>query len=631
MHRVLWILSPLLISASLLGQSYRSIDGYFNNPQNPLWGAKGDMLSQITTPSYSDGISEVSGLDRPNARRISNYIFDQKTVIPDPLALSDYLWIFGQFIDHDIILSETNPFDPLFIEIPEDDQVFIPGQSLLMFRSEEAHGTGTSEDNPRRFTNAVTAFIDGSAIYGSDELRANWLRTFQGGKLKTSNGNLLPWNTTTGEFNDPIDRSSPFMEDATRSGQKLFIAGDVRANENPLLITMHTLFLREHNRICDELIVEHPDWDDETLYQYARKKVGAYLQNVTYNEWLPAMGVELPRYSGYRGDINPQISNVFSVAAFRLGHTLINSNVLRMESDGSEIGLGNMTLKDAFFNPLSINLAGGIEPYLVGMATQVQQDFDCRLVDDVRNFLFGSPSSGGMDLAAINITRGRERGLPDFNTIRQNIGLPSLKSFSEFTGSPDDARALEEMYGDLNKIDPWVGMLAEQHMPDALIGSTVMLIIERQFQNLRDGDRFYFESDPDLTTEEIAEIRNTSLRDIIMRNTGIEIMQENVFKAMSRENIPYGPELAKQSLSAVAFPNPTEQGFKLKIYEEGSSEITVRIFDSLGKLVSTSAHSLEEGDNFIHMDLPESSNSGFFNVLVEKAPVNYTILRVMKL
>ena len=631
MYRLLWIaLLLIFIFPSLTSQSYRTLDGSGNNEINTEWGSTGDILTSITTPSFADSISEMNGSERPNPRYISNYISSQAEKINSALSLSDYLWAFGQFIDHDIVLVESDPFEPVFIDIPNDDQIFTPGESMVMFRSEAVHNTGTSSDNPRRYNNKVTAFVDGSAVYGSDAVRAKWLRAYEGGKLKTSSGNLLPWNTTTGEFNDPIDRSAPFMEDATHSGQRLFIAGDIRANENPLLISLHTLFVREHNRLCDDFALENPSWSDEQLYQAARRMIGAYLQNITFNEWLPAMGVKMPNYSGYKNSVNPQISNVFSAAAFRLGHTLINSDVLRMENDGKEIKQGNIQLRDAFFNPLSINLVGGVEPYLRGMAQQVQQELDPKVVDDLRNFLFEGSPFGSFDLAAININRGRERGLPDFNTIRKEIGLPELKSFEEFTENQEDAEGLQSLYGDLNSIDPWIGMLAEKHMPDAILGNTLMLIIERQFQRLRDGDRFYYENDNQLSDDQKTDIRSTNLQKIIMRNAEISAMQDNVFRAMGVDEIPIGPTIDQFSLSAAAFPNPTAGDFTIKIFDTEASNITLQVYDALGKLIMSEPHNLREGNNFIPITLPEIAPTGFYNVLIEKEPIGYTVLRVVK-
>ncbi len=588
-------------------------------------------MSRVTDVGYSDLISTPGGIDRPNPREISNALFSQERITEDIKNLSDFVWVFGQFIDHDITFVQDDVTESLAISIPQDDKVFSPdGAPIVMFRSLEDNRTGTSVDNPRAYFNSVTAFIDGSAVYGSDRDRANWLRTFEDGKLKTSENNLLPWNTTTGSFNDPIDPRAPHMDNATGISTKLYVAGDARANENPLLITFHTIFVREHNRLCDLLKSEHSDWSDEELYHAARRWNGALIQNVTYNEWLTSMGITLPEYRGYRDDINPQIMNVFSAAAFRVGHTLINSNILRIDQEGEEIASGHIGLRDAFFNPSVVNLAGGIEPYLRGMATQVQQKMDSKIIDDVRNFLFGGPQAGGLDLAAININRGRERGLPDYNTIRANFGLPRIKTFEEITKSPKVADQLSKLYGSIDNIDPWVGMLAEDYMPNAILGSSLMMIIEQQFRLLRDGDRFYYEGDLFFSEDDIRQIKATSMRDIIMRNSEIDIMQPNVFEAMPVETLNRGPQLAEISLEAEIFPNPTSDQFEVKLFMTEAQDITITVFDNLGRQVFHSTEKVDSGINFIECDIDEQSVSNFYNVLVHQDALNYRMLRVFK-
>ena len=313
-----------------------------------------------------------------------------------------------------------------------------------MARSQAAEGTGVT--SPREHVNNITAFLDLSNVYGSDEYRANWLRSFEDGKLKVGAGNMLPWNTLDGNFNGNIDPNAPHMADDTRSLIKMYVAGDVRANENPLLIAYHTLFVREHNRLCDVEKDKHPGWNDERVYQRARKKLIAYYQKIIFSDWLPSLGVNLPTYSGYKENVNPQIYNEFSTAAFRMGHTLINSTLIRMDNDGEEIKSGNISLRDAFFNPLVVEYAGGIDSYFKGMATQVQQEFDCKVIDDVRNFLFGAPGAGGLDLASININRGRERGLSDYNTLRASLGMHRLNSFSELTEDAEGAGEMENLF-----------------------------------------------------------------------------------------------------------------------------------------------------------------------------------------
>ena len=550
--RIIFTLNILLTISTLSAQEVRTYDGTNNNLNNPKWGATFTQLERLVPATYSDKVSAPAGVQRQNPRKISNALFAQNTPLFDSLGLSDFIWVFGQFIDHDITLSEGSN-EPAMIPVNFPDPHFNPGGTfenvmIPMSRTKAMEGTGTDENNPREHFNEITAWLDASAVYGSDAFRAGWLRTYKDGKLKTSAGNLLPYNTLSGEFNDEIDIDAPFMADDVKFAPRLFVAGDIRANENVLLLTLHTLFAREHNRICDELKVQHPDWEDEQIYQHARKIVGGLLQAITFEEWLPAMGVHLAPYSGYQPDANPGIFNGFSAAAFRMGHTLLSGNIMVIDKEGNERAEGPLKLRNAFFNPGALVDNGGLDPFIRGMAAQVQQLLDSKIVDDVRNFLFGAPGSGagGLDLAAININRGRERGLPDLNTYREALGLPLHQSFKDICKEEAVIEALQSNYTSVDDIDAWVGMLAESHMPSAIFGETVMAFMQRQFTAIRDGDRFYYEIDPNLTEEEKASIRSTTMRDVVMRNTDIKIMQDNVFEAIFPHDICgfYGPEAA---------------------------------------------------------------------------------------
>ena len=537
-YYLLAFFAQLLFLSTSFGQDNRTFDGTGNNIQNPDWGAVNTQFLRLAPVGYGDGVSTLGGVGWPNPRQVSNELFAQSGLLNDPLTLSDYCWVWGQFIDHDITLAPDDPSGFVFIQVPAGDPWFDPwniGQAIIvMRRSQSMPGTGTGPDNPREHFNHITAFIDGSVVYGSDEDRANWLRSFEDGKLKVSAGNLMPFNTIDGEVGSDLDPDAPEMEDPVGISDQSFVAGDVRANENALLLAFHTLFVREHNRLCDELVLEHPDWNDEQLYQYARKMVGGFIQNITYDEWLPTMGMIVPPYSGYDPTINPGISNLFSAAAFRLGHTLLTDTIRRMDLDGNTISEGDLNLKDAFFNPLEL-LDTGMDPFFKGMGVQIQQSMDSKVIDAVRNFLFGNPNAGGLDLAAINITRGRERGIPDFNTVRAAFSLPPYADFSDLCSDPAVVDVLQNLYGTIDKLDTWVGLLSEDRMPDALFGPTLMKILETQFMDLRDGDRYYFEVDPILSEADKQRIRGTHLVDIIKRNTNIDVMQENVFLAMPHE------------------------------------------------------------------------------------------------
>ncbi len=618
------------MASTISAQAYRTISGKQNNLTNTEWGSAHGPTSRLTDAVFSDGISSPAAESRANPRLISNEIFAQSENIHESGKHSDFVWVFGQFIDHDITLIESNANEPMIINVPSCDEHFDPtctGEAIIpLNRSLEREGSGTSTDNPREYSNAITAFIDASNVYGSDLERAAYLRTFEGGKLKTSQDEMLPFNTIDGEFNSGRDFSAPPMDMGNPGANKFFVAGDVRANENVLLASMHTLFVREHNRWTDQLKSEHPLWSDETLYQEAKLRTSAVIQAIVYEEWLPAMGIQLPTYSGYSAEVDPSIVKVFSAAAFRLGHTMLNSTIKRIMVNCDPHPNGDITLAEAFFNPTMVVQDGGIEPLLRGMAAQDMQEIDGHLVDDVRNFLFGPPGSGvGMDLAAINIQRGREMGLPDFNAVRQTFGLPRYSTFEEICLDKTVTDKLEAMYGHVDNIDPWVGMLCEEHMNDgSMFGRTITEILKYQFAVLRDGDRFYYENEVLLSTEEIAAIKNTRLGDVIKRNTSLRFMQDNVFLTETdcdHTNLTLAPVM----LDAVVYPNPAfdQQEVNIGVYSTVSTtDMDVYIYDNLGRVMQISRCVIEEGMNVVKVDISNLPKGNFLLHMASGAAIN---------
>jgi len=612
---------------TLFSQENRTFNGENNNIVNNKWGSKDYYFLTLTSNGFEDSIKAVNTKTRPNARLVSNLIFDQKESIEDELKLTDFAWAFGQFIDHDITLAGVDYSEPIFVTVPQGDEHFVQGSKIHIFRTIAAPGTGTGKENPRRFLNEITSFIDASNVYGSDSVRANWLRTFKNGKLKTSSGNLLPWNTISGEFNDKIDPDAPELANDTHLNNKLFVAGDIRANENPLLTSLHTLFVREHNRLCDVISEKHPGWNDEQIYERARKLVGAYIQSIVYYEWLPVQGIKLSPYSGYDSEIDPTVSNLFSAAAFRLGHTLLDELLLRLDNDENELKQGKIALKDAFFNPLLINISGGIEPFLKGMSKQVQQKLDTKIVDAVRNYLFGKPEAGGLDLATINIMRSRERGIPDYNTIREDFGLDKVKDFNDITTNTELAKNLKFLYGNVENIDAYVGLLAEDHLNNSIFGTLLSTIMEDQFYRLREGDRFYFENDPAFSDKEIEEIKNTRLYDIIMRNTDLTNMPYGVF-SLNKSYIG-GPDIDYIQLQAIPYPNPVTSIFKVKIWVESDVELIITLIDPSGREIFKRNQKLYEGENFIEdLDLSQYPK-GIYNLILETNN-EFNVLKILK-
>lgn len=626
---ILFLAGFFLVNA----QEYRSYSGHGNNLTNLEWGAAGNTLYNACDIAFSDGVSSPNGAQRGNPREISNLLFQQQDIISDQLGNSDLLWAFGQFIDHDITFVKdfspsSHPEEAMFIKVPFNDEYFTPNSLIPMMRSEAISGSGTSTENYRKYANEISAFVDGSAVYGSTEIRANWLRVFKDGKLKVSKGNLLPWNTTDGEFNSPVDQSAPAMDDPLMASTRYYVAGDERANENPLLTSLHTIFVREHNRLCDVILEEHPSWSDELVYQHARKLVGGIIQRILYYEWLPSIGIKIPKYSSYNDQIQPDIFNVFSAAAFRMGHTLINSNVIRMKNNGDIMQSGNIGLKDAFFNPLAINFAGGIEPFLKGMATQVQQEFDTKIIDDLRNFLFGSPEAGGLDLAAININRGRDRGIPDYNTVRANFGLPRVATFNDICKNQEVRTQLAEIYGTVDNVDPWVGMLSEDHLDGMIFGELVQKIIAKQFRNLRDGDRFYFENDQDISDKYMNMIQASTMSNVIRRNTSIDLMQQNAFKAMPHDNISAGPYIEHVNLFTTVYPNPVSSSLNFITWSSFDETATYQLINERGDVVMSGELVLKEGKNVTNIPFNFQYPMGVYHLRIFNK-VSYSISRVV--
>jgi len=501
---------------------FRTINGEGNNLTNTHWGAAEITYLRRLPISYSDVADSPAGVDRPNARSISNAIALQTSSVENRRGATDFLWQWGQFLDHDI--NETPGIDPVEefnIEIPAGDPWFDPQGTdevvIPLNRSLYEHVDGV-----RQQMNAITAYIDASNVYGSDDTRAFALRRLDGsGKLKTTDteqGELLPYNTTG-------------ADNAPTSSADYFLAGDVRANEQTGLTAMHTLFVREHNHQADEYKKLNPSASDEETYQFARMIVVAEMQAITYREFLPILlGRDTIRpYDGYKPPVNAGVSNVFASSAYRFGHSLIPSTLLRLDENGEEVEAGNLSLANAFFNPGHIEQEG-IDSVLRGLAGQRCQELDSQIVDDLRNFLFGPPGTGGLDLAALNIQRGRDHGAPSYNEARSALRLKPALDFIDITRDPVTAERLATAYNSVDEVDLWVGCLCEPHVRGGMVGEILHRLLTDQFIRLRDGDRFWYQS---YLPEEMRRIvEQQTLATIIRRNTNIgDELQDNVFLA----------------------------------------------------------------------------------------------------
>ncbi|MEM7625729.1 MAG: peroxidase family protein [Planctomycetota bacterium] len=509
-------------------QVTRTIDGTDNNLTETDWGAADTHLLRLTDVSYTDGLGAM--IESPNARAVSNAVGVQTAPTEsNALGLSSMFWQWGQFIDHDLDLTGGNAADPHLIEVPAGDGFFTPGSFIPMSRSAVASGTGVTD--AREFDNEITHWLDASMVYGSDDARAAELRSFTGGQLQAGtdgymrrNDNLFENANDTGVFAD----------------EDLFLAGDVRSNEQVGLIAMHEVFFRYHNHVAADLAADNPAWNDEELYQTARKIVGAAVQKITYDEWLPSMfgtSAALPTYAGYNDTVNPNISAEFSTAIFRFGHTMLNEDLLRVNADGTTFAGGHLDLFASFFNPDVITEPGSLDAIVRGLVWQEANALDTQVVEDVRSMLFGSPDNGGLDLLSLNIQRGRDHGIGTLNDLRAAFGLDEYSDFSDLTSDAGLAAALASVYSSVDEVDMWIGLMSEDTLDGGMLGETLTVAMLDQFARLRDGDRFFYLNDEELLPY-MSLIDDVTLGGVLASVTGVdEFAGDNVFQAVPEPGV----------------------------------------------------------------------------------------------
>jgi Animal haem peroxidase len=517
---------------------FRTIDGTGNNKVVPDLNATGTAMARIGDAHFVNDDGHTPILDGPNPRDISNIVVDQTpdNDVPNPQGGSGFMYVWGQFTDHDLdrMDQSKNPADAINVTAPQDDPDF-PGATIPVSRVITDPSTGTAA-HPAAAINNITGWLDGSQVYGSDAATAASLRLADGHLKESPGGNL------------PIGPDGIFM------------AGDVRVAENPDLTAIHDLFVREHNFQVDLLQQQHPHWTGDQLYEQAKAITTAEMVNITYNEYLPHLiGDVIPDYQGYDPNVDARITEEFAGAAYRFGHSIVSDELGQINEQGVETG--NQKLQAAFFEPAAQYIASGngeptTDSLLRALASDQHPAMDAHIVDALRNFLSDPPDA--IDLAATNIQRGHDLGLGTLNETRVALGLDAYTDFNQITTDVNTQMALSTAFGsDVNKVDLWTGGLSEDSAPGALVGTTFQQIIGDQFTALRDGDRFYFENqgfDP----KTLQTIKDTTLSDIMVRNTSIDHLQADAFVATVRHTGVAGvnPESENPDLPQLVIGTP---------------------------------------------------------------------------
>jgi hypothetical protein len=503
---------------------FRSIDGTGNDPDRPGANAAGDALIRLAPARFADGVSAL--VEGPNPRSVSNIVVGEgEAATPNAMGLSGMVYAWGQFVDHDLVRTRPDGATRIDVAVPAGDPHFAEGSVIPLTRVEVAAGTGAGTGLPGAPVNHATGWLDGSVVYGVDAATAAALR-LPDGRMRVSEGDNLP-----------VERG-------------MVVAGDPRAAENPSLTALHTLFLREHNWQVERLRAADPGLTGDELHEQARAIVAAEVARITVEDYLPKLlGAALPAWAGHDAAVDPRLSVEFTGAAWRWGHSTVSAETERKDEAGAVEGGAGFELRDVFFMPAAEFTAGsGAAGFLRHLATDLSQAMDARIVEDLRNFLDDPPVT--MDLAAINIQRGREIGLPTLNEAREALGLAPHARFDQVTDDAATVAALERAFsGEIALLDLWTGGLAEQPgTPGAFLGPTFAAIIADQFTRLRDGDRLWWEGQgfDDAT---LGMIRGTSLSDLILRHTDTRFLQPDAFlfferrDALAEAEHPEAPQL----------------------------------------------------------------------------------------
>ena len=554
--------------------TYRTYEGTCNNLDKTSLGATTTKFRRLIPPWYENGCDSPMGRlqhqmpiasnlgpfspPNPSARKISADIVKDQGDTENPFTHIVMQW--GQFLDHDMDLAPEPPHDACAscnissdntcepIKIPPSDSVFYMKGSTTdekcfsFVRSIAACGNSNIKYgvSAREQINDVTSYIDGSMVYGSTQAVVESLLELDSdgdktGFMKTSGGGLqLPLVA------DPANANVICISGSC------YDAGDVRINEQAGLISMHTLLVREHNRIAKMLKMYNSHWSGERVFQETRKIVGALIQKITYEDYLTKVigpntyNRVIGNYNGYVSDVDASIPNSFATAAYRYGHSLIRPEFTRYLTDKYENGPSStLHLINSFFN-ISAYTEHGLAAVLRGLVTESSLRMDVFMNEELTTKLFFNPiSQKGLDLASLNIQRQRDHGMPKYG-VWVNFCQKMFPNLPR--GEIEDDVTKERLmmnYGLIEYADLWLAGISEKRLDDSLIGPTFACIFGLTFRNSRDGDRFYYEN-ADVKNEEgtsvftpnqVDAIKESTLAGMICDSTGISNIQPDVFKS----------------------------------------------------------------------------------------------------
>ncbi|XP_051976031.1 dual oxidase 1-like [Xyrauchen texanus] len=580
------VLSRVIYANSAITWEVQRYDGWYNNLAYHDRGTSDAALVRLLPAQYADGVYlPLQELHLPNPRSISNTAMRGQSSLMSYRNRTVLSVAFGYHVWSEISESRRPGCPPEFmhIEVQKEDPVFGSNTSkpvLLQFqRAAWDSSTGKSPNNPRTQVNHVTAWIDGSSIYGSSSSWCDALRKFSNGLLASGSSQDMPRRSSSGY----LMWSAP--DPTTSAGSLgLYDFGNAWANENIFSVTEGIIWFRYHNYIASKLLQEHPTWSDEELFQNARKRVIATFQNIAFYEWLPAyLGTNMTPYSGYQKYVDPGISAEFEAAAVRFGLTLAPPGVYKrnrtchyqsfVNSDGSKYP--GLRLCNTFWkrNNPNLNSSQDVDELIMGMASQIAEREDNIIVEDLRDYMYGPMRFSRSDAVALTIQRGRDFGLPSYNQVREGLNMPLVNTWEEINPKLNNTKMLRELAflydNDISRLELFVGGLLESQEGPGPVFSAIIL---DQLERIRNSDRFWFENRQNglFTEEEIQAIRNTTFHDVLLTVTNAEEgdIQKNVFFWENDDPCPQPQPIrdsdlqpCTKALSMSYFDNSSKAGF----------------------------------------------------------------------
>ncbi len=484
-------------AADPANQSRRSLDGTLNDLGRPLMGATQTRFGR-NVPLPETFREPPEAMLAPNPRTVSRELMTRERFLPaTTLNVLAAAWI--QFEVHDWFShgknEETNPWE---LALAEDDDW--PERPMAIPRTRPDPTSDQDPSTPDTFVTDDSHWWDGSQIYGSEERFAAAIRAGEDGKLRIEPDGLPP-------------RDLEQFVDLTGVAGNLWVG----------LALLHILFTLEHNAICDRLRREFPGWSDDRLYDKARLINAALMAKIHTTEWTPAiiahpttryamratwsgvLGERLRRRLGHVGSgevlsgipgsetdhhgvpyslteefvavyrLHPLIPDEFSFHSASNGELLEERplpelGALHVRQRLEEIGVENALYSVGIANPGAISLHN---------YPRFLQHFD-------------RPDGTRLDLAATDILRIRERGVPRYNQFRRLFRLRPAESFEELTDNQKDAERIRRVYdGEIERVDLMVGLYAEPKPEGFGFSDTAFRIFILMASRRLKSDRFF--------------------------------------------------------------------------------------------------------------------------------------------